>query len=252
MKAERQATVDHEQLAAARSPLPRMRPVAGSWIKVDEAYCGQIAERRRLLDDQPSDVLAPIHETPVAEALHRALRAAFHSHGSFDVSGETVSCPDGREGPLRIGTVLQDAAALCQEDLCVLQRGDAGYVLIAALLCFPASWTLREKLGRPLSAIHQPVDAYDAQIARRVDRLFDGVREGQPLWRANALAYEDPALFQPRPEADPRPVGGPTSRFLRSERQTILRLSPDLVLFAIHTSVVDRGTERPDPGTLAD
>ena len=120
----------------------------------------------------------------------------------------------------------------------LIAQRDGAHVLSAALLCFPASWTLAEKIGRPLGAIHGPVPDYDAGIAARVDRLFSGVREGRPLWRANLLRYEDPALHQPRTEADPRRTGTAESPYLRSERQTILRLAPDLVLFAIHTSVV--------------
>jgi hypothetical protein len=54
------------------------------------------------------------------------------------------------------------------------RRGDE-HVLTAAVLCFPASWHLADKIGRPLTTIHVPVKVYDETLARRVQRLFDGV-----------------------------------------------------------------------------
>lgn len=115
-------------------------------------------------------------------------------------------------------------------------------MLVAAVLCFPASWRLDEKIGRPLTAIHAPVAVYDADVGRRVQRLFDAIRPGQPLWRANLLEYDDPALFQPRSAFDPpRRTSGPEAPYLRAERQCLLRLPrTGAVVFSIHTHVVRR------------
>ena len=79
-----------------------------------------------------------------------------------------------------------------------------------------------------------PVAEYDADLARRVQRLFDGVRPGKPLWRFNRLSYVDPDLHQPT-----RKQQGQQERFIRSERQCIIRLpQTQAVVFAIHTFVV--------------
>ena len=83
---------------------------------------------------------------------------------------------------------------------------------------------------------------YTDDIARRVQRLFDGVRPGMPIWRFNALWYEDPSLYQPRAESEPRPLteAGKTP-YLRSERQVLWRLpDSEAVLFTIHTFVLAR------------
>ncbi len=232
-----QSALPEDQRAAAADPLPRTRPVDGNWITVDDAWAAQVAEKARLLAERPQTVL--VRPTPPeAEALHAALLTALTGHPAFEVEGQTVRGPDGTARLLRVGTVMEDAARLLQEDLCLIARQGEAHVLSAALLCFPASWTLAEKIHRPLGAIHGPVRAYDPGIAARVDRLFGGVKEGRPIWRANLLRYADPQLHQPRTEADPRPTGAGDSPYLRSERQTILRLAPDLVLFAIHTTVV--------------
>ena len=131
------------------------------------------------------------------------------------------------------------AARLVQEDLCLMQPVGAEHVLTGAVLCFPASWTLAEKLGRPLSGIHTPVAVYDAGMAARVQRLFDLIRPERPMWRQNALVYADPDLHQPRPEAAPRREKATQGRYLRSEKQCLLRVpSSDAVAFTIHTYVV--------------
>ena len=95
---------------------------------------------------------------------------------------------------------------------------------------------------KPLLAIHVPVKDYDAGIARRVQRLFDGVQVGRPLWRFNALWYADPSLHQPRLERDPRPTSTPeTQNYMRSELQSIYRLPETrAVVFSIHTTVMSR------------
>jgi hypothetical protein len=125
-----------------------------------------------------------------------------------------------------------------QEDFAIHTQHGAEHALTGAILCFPASWTLAEKIGRPLTGIHGPVQVYDADVAARVQRLFDAIRPGQVLWRANALLYQDPALHQPRRENERRPK--PAERnYLRSERQCLLRLpASGAVVFSIHTTIV--------------
>lgn len=128
-----------------------------------------------------------------------------------------------------------------QEDLCILEKpaGAAEHVLTGAVLCFPSAWTLAQKIGRPLMRIHAPVEEYDEGIGRRVQRLFDGVQVGRPLWRFNWLPTDDTALFRPKLEyADKIRAAG--MAYLRSERQTILRLPRTrAVVFGIHTYMVE-------------
>ena len=95
---------------------------------------------------------------------------------------------------------------------------------------------------RPLTAIHIPIPEYDDSIARRVQRLFDGVQPGRPLMRINRLWHDNPALFQPGPRRDNSDRGHPAAApYLRSERQCLVRLPVSrAVVFSIHTFVVPR------------
>ncbi|RYI01775.1 MAG: DUF3445 domain-containing protein, partial [Acetobacteraceae bacterium] len=120
------------------------------------------------------------------------------------------------------------------------------YDLTGAILCFPASWTLAQKIGRPMTGIHQPVEIYDEALATRVHRLLSAIRPEQPLWRMNFFTYDDYMLHHPRVEGDWRrqPTG---KSYVRCERQTLLRLpQTGAVLFAIHTIVVDANQISPD------
>jgi len=100
-----------------------------------------------------------------------------------------VTRPDGARIPIDRADPLGTLGHLVQEDLCLMERRGAEHVLTGAVLCFPASWRLSEKVGRPMIGIHEPVREYDATLARRVQRLLDGVRTGRPLLRFNVLTY---------------------------------------------------------------
>lgn len=220
----------------ALSRMPGLTPVTGHWIVVDDAYASQMAERTRLLREYRDDVVRTCggSEAVQAELFNFVLNDLPEG---FEREGDTVRRPDGVAVSLN-GEPLHTLGHLLQEDLLLLERQGDGHVLIAGLLCFPASWTLDEKIGKPLDRIHRPVSAYDERLAGQVQRLFDRVPVGRTMWRANALGYADPELYQPKSEATPRSTDR-EPRYLRSERQTVLRLpETGAILFAVHTWVV--------------
>lgn len=228
--------------------LPGIQPVPpGEWLAVDDAYAVQMAERQRLIKRMAPQVLfCPVEVQGDASAQAAALAlfdevlAGLPALG-FYVHGTRVTCPDTRVVTIDRTAPLRTLGLLVQEDFCILQRpeGAAEHVLTGAVLCFPSRWTLSEKLGRPLMAIHAPVPEYDANLALRVQRLFDAVRIDQPLWRANTLAYGEPRLFNPLRETDDHSLPDDAPPFVRSERQTLVRLPvADTVVFSIHTYLV--------------
>lgn len=220
-------------------PLPGIQPMEmATWLHQDEAFEGQMARRDQLIMNRPEDVLALSEgaRQVAEELLDLVLSTAYPDCGDQVVRTDGVTVVIDRNNPM--ATLGQ----LVQEDFCILQKQGNEHVLTAAVLCFPASWTLREKFLKPLVAIHVPVESYDDNIARRVQRLFDGVRVGRPLWRFNALWYNDPELYQPRSVHDRR-IAPEQSRadFFRSERQSILRLpQSEAIVFTIHTYILAR------------
>ena len=222
--------------------LPGIQPVLGDdWLRVDDAFAGQMAERDRLIAHHDAAVHALTDAArPAAFELFERVLAVLRQTPGYSVTASTVQRPDGVIIPLDDQNPLRVLGRLVQEDLCLMQQIGDEHVLTGAILCFPASWTLAQKLGKPMTAIHGPVVHYTPDIAKSVQRMFMAIRPEQPLWRMNYLTYADPTLHQPRLEYDRRPRPAADLRvFVRSERQCLLRLPQTrAVVFSIHTYVV--------------
>lgn len=238
--------VDVPWQSAATARLPGTVPVAnGDWLRVDDAYSAQMVLRDRVLRLRTDDVhVLRNGARDAAQELLSEVLSLLSEHPDFGVSDDHVLRPDGKWVALDPDNPLMTLGRLVQQDFCILQNTGTEHVLTGAVLCFPASWTLAEKIDRPLSGIHATVPVYTDDIARRVQRMFNGVQVGRALWRVNLLVYAKADLFQPRcvgdPRADdPQDPGG----FIRSERQCISRLSRSgAIVFSIHTTVVSRAS----------
>ncbi|HMB12491.1 MAG TPA: DUF3445 domain-containing protein [Roseovarius sp.] len=226
----------------AKRALPGIAPLnMADWLLVDEAFGAQMAERARLLQEQRDDVLAVTDGAgpAMAELLQYVLGWLAEYGVGYDVSAKQVRRPDGVTVPIDRDDPMGTLGHLVQEDLCLLEKRGEEHVLSAAVLCFPASWRLAEKIGRPLTGIHVPVPEYDDALARRVQRLFDGVQVDRPLWRFNALNYADAVLHQPRSRIQPSETAD--LPYLRTERQCVLRLPETRAcVFSIHSYVLAR------------
>ena len=224
---------------ANEARLPGTRPLGeADWLIVDDAFAAQMAERTRLLRaHRDAVVMADPGAAPaVREMLSEVLA---HLPDGFRREGAAVVRPDGVRVALDDEDPLGTLTQLVQEDFVLLEkRGGDEHVLTAAILCFPAQWSLAEKFMRPLSIIHDPVPHYDDGIARRVQRLFDGLQVGRPIWRYNTLHHRDPTLFQPTRPDYPKWQDVETPYF-RTERQVLVRLPVTrAVVFSIHTFVL--------------
>jgi hypothetical protein len=218
------------------------------WIEIDERFAPQLAERRQLLDERRDEVLAAPPESAAGQRelldllLEHLPRRFPQCYERFEsgianlVTGERFATAASGDAPLEL------VGRLVQEDFCLMQRGEAGYRLVAAVLCFPAHWRLADKLGRPLEAIHGPVPGFGERLAAPVDRFFASIQVARPVWRLNWSLVDQPTLFLP-PEhrGHPKPISAEHAGeqlWLRVERQTLRRLprSGD-VAFGIHTHV---------------
>jgi len=226
---------------ALAARLPGLQPVAdGDWLRVDDAYAGQMAYRDQLIAGRRDEVVMRAAGPVAAEAalLEQVTAAVLALPGYERVEGG-LRRPDGvavdlagDENPVVI------AARLAQEDFLILEQTPDGHVLTSAVLCFPASWMLGQKIGRNMLGIHQPVDRYDENIAKRVNRVMDVLQQGNAVWRANVLCYNDPELHQPRLEHERRPFDPAGPVYVRVERQALKRLTPTATVFSIHTYLV--------------
>ena len=204
------------------------------WIEVDADYAADLAEKRRLLREAPTQVLACL---PQGLAGSREVLALLESHlpRYFPALTPSVESADETLHP------LAQAALKVQEDLCVMSLEQGEWVLTAAAVCFPNRWDLTGKIGRSLMGIHQPVPHYAEKIGAATDSLFHKLTVDRPLWRLNWTIVDSPILHQPVPVPLPdalRPDSENLAENLwfRRERQTLRKLpaSGD-ILFTIRT-----------------
>ncbi|MEO0665586.1 MAG: DUF3445 domain-containing protein [Pseudomonadota bacterium] len=220
-----QKSVPYPALTARALPSLQVLDPA-DWLLYDEVEAEQCALREALLASDRDAVLARMAGSEAAEAE------------ALEMIGAHLRDIHGRA--LRLFQ-LEDLAGTIQEDVVILQPGPQGHVMVAALLCFPASWMLSEKIGRAMAQIHDPVEEISPRMDRQIERIFVGLRPDRPLWRWNQLWYHAPDLFQPRSVHDKRPRPDGDGDYLRTERQCLLRMPrTGAVMFTIHTFVVAR------------
>jgi len=222
--------------------LPGTRPISpDEWIICDDAFSQQMALRDELIETKRDKVLAISDQANEAavELSKMALEFSIKSLG-YQKSNDEVIRPDEVSIKIDLSDPMRFLGRLVQNDFCILQKVGDEHVLTAASLCFPASWSLEEKFLKPLIDIHIPVKEYNEEIAKRVQRLFDGLQVSRPVWRFNALYYEEPDLFQPRSVNQPRKKPAPNQvNYFRSERQTLIKLPETrAIVFGIHTFVI--------------
>jgi hypothetical protein len=199
------------------------------WLVRDQAAPSELALRRRLMDEQREQVFACNAPAEPAAAEAAELVARWLDHRGLEL------WPEGaRHHP------LARAGLSVQEDLCLMVHHHGAWHLEAALLCFPSTWSLTEKLGRPVAEVHAPVAHYTDELSARVDTFFDRMAPGKLALRRNLSLWPTCLLWVPTPDIeaslwDP-PSIDPSVPWLwiRSERQTLRRLPRSgAILFTI-------------------
>ena len=219
----------------------------------------QLELRDTLVKSKPSQVCIakPGCEKILDEVIKYILQSLKYQH-NYEVNKHYVIRPDNVKIELNDKSKVKIIARLIQEDILVHQLDpiDNLYKLTAGALCFPSFWTLSQKMGMNLERIHKPVPEFTKEIARRVDRLFLGLKVDQPIWRANWTVKNNPILFNPLLEDDklPEPFTTEKEWWVRVERQTFTKLPVSgAVIFGIHTFIASPSSLNEEQlGTLKD
>lgn len=189
---------------------------------------------------------------------------------SLEVSlpdGTSVSwegdAPEDRSGNA-IGLGPLSVAALCvEEDLALMaQLESAGpYCLVAAHVC-TSFGGLSDRMGRGLTALHDPVPGYRVDMGAPMQALFERMRpDGPAFWRTNwGIQYDsdpDPAEGDRRPSQEEllerfTRDGLGDSAWLRVEFQNLRKLPQSgAVLFTIRTYIEPLGSCQLEDGAAA-
>lgn len=222
-----------------------LKPLAlGEWIDPDDRLAADLAEKDHLAATHWDEVFAAEPDTGTTQSEVLALLVE-HLPSRFPAlyrREDGAMRVGGRLVPLDGVPALWTAARLVQEDLVIMRRGEAGWRLAAASLCFPSSWRLADKFGLPIHEVHAPVPGFAAgtRNAELIARMFDNMRPETPMIRWNWSVYGDPELFHPHNSPSRRFGAAERAErvFLRVERQT-LRLLPQSrdILFTIRIIV---------------
>lgn len=197
-----------------------------AWLLRDLAYDAQIAEKHRLFAEQREAVF---FTSPESLPACMELEALLVARGFIQ--------PANTDDPAH---PLWRAARQVQEDLLIMQQQAPGsWHLTAGSLSFPSKWRLREKAGKRLDAIHEPVPGFGpgARNAELMARMFDKMQPDRPMIRHNWSLDSQAILHRP----SGAPLSGPDSeapRLIRVERQTLTKLADSrAVVFTIHIAL---------------
>ncbi|MFD1696952.1 heme-dependent oxidative N-demethylase family protein [Roseibium aestuarii] len=194
-----------------------------TWLEADGHFVRDVAYKKRLLADRRDKVFQALPDTLAAQTEARDLILA-HLAGRPEAFADAPVTSDPDDAP------LIQAARRVQEDLVLMRKGPDGYLLAAACLCFPSSWSLLEKFGKSMHDIHVNVPDFNgARMGNVVARIFDNLRPEQLVARYNWSIYDDDDLHHPQPkQIDPQLTGDGAPSLIglhvRVERQTLRRL----------------------------
>lgn len=154
----------------------------------------------------PAEFFAPTasHEELIAER-HRWLRTEPDTYAALLAGGEAMlsetlemarewngfAAPDA--GPARQACLA--LGEFWEVDYLLLKRdADAEIRLYGGCLCFPSSWRLRDKIGRPIEFIHDSVPGLNAAIGPAIHKFLAALKPGVAWLRHNWGLARDAGL----------------------------------------------------------
>ena len=135
------------------------------------------------------------------------------------------------------------------DDLCLMETGGKQR-LIAASVCSPSYWNIRQKIGLSMAAIHRPVTTLQTKIGGQIRRFIQQAPLMIPFERSNWFVHGDRERMHL--SAENNIEGTPEQWFLRSERETLCRFSDGFLLFTINVRFAPLRDIAQHPEALAD
>jgi hypothetical protein len=130
-----------------------------------------------------------------------------------------------------------------EPDFLLLAPDDHGRLILqAGCVCFPSGWSLNEKLGQPLEAIHDVVPGLNPMIGSRIQTFLERLKPGTGWRRSNWGISSSPERNQHSGRRINRLNSDtpPESTWVRIEHQMLTRLPDcDGILFGIRLENVD-------------
>lgn len=208
-----------------------VRPIdIDEWLVIDEHRISELHEKDDLLERNYPEFVATLPEG--LEASHEFLEMLVthlvtHHSDVFEVVGSEVrDVVSGRVVDVSADHPIDSAGRMVAEDFVVMSPANDKWLLTAGSVCFATQWKLEEKIGRELTAIHDPVPGYESRLGVAVEKFFNRLQPEQLFARSNWGLINTPAMYLgdrvPRPLAPGADPG--TGMWIRTERQTFRKL----------------------------
>jgi hypothetical protein len=117
---------------------------------------------------------------------------------------------------------------------------DATHRLIGGIVCFPSFWDIREKLGRPMSEIHEPVPGLNAALGSKIETFLSSLVPGVS-WLREIAGYSRDIRLNHHPSRPFRRLDATVTTdeiWIRLEHQLLLKLPRSgSILFGIRVEL---------------
>jgi hypothetical protein len=233
-------------------------PLPLAELFADEDYRFRLKLRQARVADYfgspDPDVLAERRRT-LAESFEHHAGWVPRSEPLLDAFESLVAAADAAPRAVTPVARLRRLGSDLVPDFLLLRRKAAGtpspsFQLRAAIVCFPSSWRLADKIGQPLHHIHSLVPGLNTSLAPTIDRFLSALKPGAAVERSNwGLAATPERNMHPRLDR-PRllPPADLDRIWLRIEDQLVAPLpGADGILFAIALRILPLGDVTDDP-----
>jgi hypothetical protein len=192
-----------------------------------------IAQRRRWLHVEPETFSAFLPESAALLEECAALAQEWESI-TLEQHASVTKLDTTPERGLRLGEMWEPDYLLLRAD------ATGRFRLVGGCVCFPSSWSLAEKIDRPMEFIHGPVPGLNAQLGRSIDTFLAKLTPGAAWLRHNWGLSRSPELNQhpsrPLPRLDESAALAEV--WLRVEQQALVALpASGGALFAIRIAM---------------
>jgi len=138
-------------------------------------HAALVAERRWWLRGEPGKYAALL--PPGESLLEETIQLAHGWSGFMPPASRTLGSPFER--CLALGEFWET-------DFLLLKTDEHGEIrLYGGCLCFPSSWRLTDKMGKPMEFIHGPVPGLNESIGRGIHKFLAGLKPGAASLRNN-------------------------------------------------------------------
>lgn len=216
-----------------------------NWLEIDHLFEAELKLKKALLQDKKDVVLVSNNdyldtERELLELIIDFLKIYHPESYHFGENSVTIKKSDQYLHFDDFESPIELASLLIQEDLVIMHPQDESFYLEAACVCAPTRWSLIDKFQKSLTEIHKEVPGYQERLDGRVKTIFKNLPNNRIFERLNWGIVDDPALFQPVNSKTLVEIENtdPVNLFLRSERQTIRKLTKNRsVIFTIRVHV---------------